>query len=107
MAWAVGYPITQTVVVSALSKVLDKKRQGLWMGHLAAAGSAGRIVGPIFAGWIYQAMDSNTAFIPFTLTFSVTSLATILVLVFWKELADNPRVIPSLASYSNLVSVPK
>lgn len=107
MAWAVGYPITQTVVVSALSKVLDKKRQGLWMGHLAAAGSAGRIVGPIFAGWIYQAMDSNTAFIPFTLTFSVTSLATILVFVFWKELADNPRVIPSLASYSNLVLVPK
>eukprot|EP00963_Diacronema_lutheri_P011479 scaffold1401_cov330-Pavlova_lutheri.AAC.67 len=107
MAWAVGYPVTQTVVVSALSKVLDKKRQGLWMGHLAAAGSAGRIVGPIFAGWIYQAMDSNTAFLPFTLTFSVTSLATILVFFFWKELADNPRVIPSLASYSNLVSVPK
>lgn len=107
MAWAVGYPITQTVVVSALSKVLDKKRQGLWMGHLASAGSAGRIVGPLLAGWMYQAFDSDTAFWPFTLSFSITSFATLLVLFFWKELADNPRVIPSMASYSNLAIASK
>lgn len=40
---------------SALSKVLPPHQVGRWMGYQASAGSAGRVVGPLLAGYVYQA----------------------------------------------------
>ena len=84
--WALGYPLSQTVVVSALSKVLTSEQQGLWMGNLASAGSAGRIVAPTLAGHIYNALHEHTGVIPLSFCFGVTLLATVLVLCVWNRL---------------------
>jgi len=86
IAWAVGYPITQTVVVSALSKVLTKEQQGLWMGNLASAGSAGRIVAPILAGVVYTQTRSHTGLIPLLGCAGVTLGAFLLILAHWRRL---------------------
>ena len=86
IAWALGYPVTQTVVVSALSKVLTREQQGLWMGNLAAAGSAGRIAAPLLSGFLYTKLKSHTGFIPVLLCLATTLLACILVATFWARL---------------------
>ena len=86
MVWALGYPLSQTVVVSALSKVLSKEQQGLWMGNLASAGSAGRIVAPTVAGFVYNSMHEHTGLIPLASCFGITALSILLVASKWKSL---------------------
>ena len=88
IAWALGYPVTQTVVVSALSKVLTREQQGLWMGNLAAAGSAGRIAAPLLTGFLYTKLESHTGFIPVLLCLATTLLACVLVATFWARLRE-------------------
>ena len=63
----------KAVVVSALSKVLSKEQQGLWMGNLASAGSAGRIIAPTIAGYVYSATQSHTGLIPLAACFAMIS----------------------------------
>ena len=86
LVWAVGYPLSQTVVVSALSKVLSKDQQGLWMGNLASAGSAGRIVAPTIAGYVYNALHEHTGLVPLLGCFCIAALSIALVLCTWKKL---------------------
>ena len=61
MIYCIATPITQTLVVSMLSKSLSKSEQGKWMGLLTAAGSVGRIVFPLLAGALYNAQSINLA----------------------------------------------
>ena len=89
VAWALGYPVTQTVVVSALSKVLTREQQGLWMGNLAAAGSAGRIMAPLLAGFLYTELESHTGLVPVALCATITLLACLLIAAYWTRLKDD------------------
>ncbi|QDZ23465.1 MFS general substrate transporter [Chloropicon primus] len=89
MVWGLGYPLSQTVVVSALSKVLSKEQQGIWMGNLASAGSAGRILAPTIAGYVYSSTHSHTGFVPLTSCFVITGLSMLLVAAKWKQLAPS------------------
>ena len=86
MVWALGYPLSQTVVVSALSKVLTTEQQGVWMGNLASAGSAGRIIAPTLAGYIYNVTCKHTALIPLACCFGITGLSMVMVAIVWKKL---------------------
>mmetsp|Transcript_11101 Transcript_11101/g.28070 ORF Transcript_11101/g.28070 Transcript_11101/m.28070 type:complete len:439 (+) Transcript_11101:1-1317(+) len=86
LVWALGYPLSQTVVVSALSKVLTSEQQGIWMGNLASAGSAGRIIAPTLAGWAYNALHEHTGFVPLASCCVLTALSILLVLSVWKKL---------------------
>lgn len=89
--WGIGYPLAQTVVVSALSKVLSKEQQGLWMGNLASAGSAGRIIAPTIAGYVYSATQSHTGLIPLAACFVITGLSMVLVASQWGRLKSEDR----------------
>ena len=89
VAWALGYPVTQTVVVSALSKVLTREQQGLWMGNLAAAGSAGRIMAPLLAGFLYTELESHTGLVPVAFCATITLLACLLIAAYWTRLKDD------------------
>mmetsp|Transcript_9034 Transcript_9034/g.31121 ORF Transcript_9034/g.31121 Transcript_9034/m.31121 type:complete len:320 (+) Transcript_9034:907-1866(+) len=89
--WGIGYPLAQTVVVSALSKVLSKEQQGLWMGNLASAGSAGRIIAPTIAGYVYSATQSHTGLIPLAACFAITGLSIVLVASQWGRLKSEDR----------------
>jgi len=49
LLWSIGSPITQVVIITAFSKALGSRPQGVWMGLMQAGGSVGRIVFPLFA----------------------------------------------------------
>ena len=89
VAWALGYPVVQTVVVSALSKLLTREQQGLWMGNLAAAGSAGRIMAPLLAGFLYTELESHTGLVPVALCVVITLLACLLIAAYWVRLEED------------------
>jgi len=86
LVWAIGYPLSQTVVVSALSKVLSSEQQGIWMGNLASAGSAGRIIAPTVAGYVYHAAHEHTGLIPLACCFGITALSMMMVTGMWSKL---------------------
>ncbi len=86
LVWALGYPLSQTVVVSALSKVLTSAQQGIWMGNLASAGSAGRIVAPTLAGYAYNTLHEHTGLVPLAACCVLTALSIALVLSVWNKL---------------------
>jgi len=52
MIWSLGSPISQTLVISAFSKMLGGKPQGTMMGWIGSAGSIGRIVFPFLSGFL-------------------------------------------------------
>jgi MFS family permease len=49
LIWSCGMPLTGTCVVSMCSKTITPSQQGTVMGLLTAAGSIGRIAGPLIA----------------------------------------------------------
>eukprot|EP01113_Clastostelium_recurvatum_P049540 TRINITY_DN9195_c0_g1_i4.p1 TRINITY_DN9195_c0_g1~~TRINITY_DN9195_c0_g1_i4.p1 ORF type:complete len:550 (+),score=103.44 TRINITY_DN9195_c0_g1_i4:84-1733(+) len=71
--WSIGFPLAQTVIVSMFSKSVGPGPQGTMMGWIGAAGSLGRVVGPIIAGYLY-AHVSQTATFGFGLGASVLSM---------------------------------
>ena len=81
----------KAVVVSAHSKVLSKEQQGQWMGNLASAGSAGRIIAPTIAGYVYSATQSHTGLIPLAACFAITGLSMVLVASQWGRLKSEDR----------------
>ncbi|GAM17028.1 hypothetical protein SAMD00019534_002030 [Acytostelium subglobosum LB1] len=66
LIWVIGFPLAQTVVVSMFSKrisaTLGKASQGTLMGIIGAAGSGGRIVGPLISGWLYTNYSTAAVF---------------------------------------------
>ena len=54
LAWGVGYPAAQATAVSAFSKVLRPQHLGAFLAYQTMAGSAGRVVGPLLAGALYD-----------------------------------------------------
>eukprot|EP01119_Soliformovum_irregulare_P009050 TRINITY_DN2216_c0_g1_i1.p1 TRINITY_DN2216_c0_g1~~TRINITY_DN2216_c0_g1_i1.p1 ORF type:complete len:461 (-),score=79.68 TRINITY_DN2216_c0_g1_i1:31-1413(-) len=51
LIWSLGSPISQTFTLSTFSRILGSKPQGTLMGWIGSAGSVGRIVFPILAGF--------------------------------------------------------
>jgi len=49
LIWSIGSPISQTIILSAFSKILGSKPQGAMMGWIGSAGSVGRIIFPLLA----------------------------------------------------------
>ncbi|KAN0029714.1 hypothetical protein ACTA71_007850 [Dictyostelium dimigraforme] len=56
--YGIGFPISQTVIVSIFSKVLSNTignaSQGLLISIITSAGSLGRVVGPLFCSALYS-----------------------------------------------------
>ncbi|KAM9979788.1 hypothetical protein ACTFIZ_006034 [Dictyostelium cf. discoideum] len=56
--YGIGFPISQTVIVSIFSKVLSNTignaSQGLLISIITSAGSLGRVVGPLFVSALYS-----------------------------------------------------
>jgi MFS family permease len=54
LVWSIGAPIAGASVVSAFSHIIGGggRPQGLAMGWIGSAGSAGRIIAPIVTAWV-------------------------------------------------------
>jgi len=66
--------LTQTLIVfgnsmanpsiqSRASERVPKEEYGETLGFLQSAGSLGRIVGPVFGGWLFGALGINSPFL--------------------------------------------
>jgi len=78
LIWSIGSPISQTIILSAFSKILGSKPQGEMMGWIGSAGSIGRIVFPLLSGFL----GNNPSFIVSAI-FSFISAGAVL-LYNWK-----------------------
>lgn len=81
--WSVGFPLAQTIIVSMFSKVIGPGPQGTMMGWIGVMGSLGRVVGPIFAGWMMQAEGIQIVFL---CAFCISVLSLMLSFASWKVL---------------------
>lgn len=81
VTWACGYPVSQSVVVSVLSKNLDDSHAGLLLGTQAAFGSAGRVIGPLAAGYAYS--DSDAGAVALSMTLVASGSMSLLTLAVW------------------------
>lgn len=52
LIWSISAPMSSTITISTFSKLVDPSQQGLYMGIITAAGSAGRIIYPLFADFL-------------------------------------------------------
>ncbi|KAK5583615.1 hypothetical protein RB653_005213 [Dictyostelium firmibasis] len=84
--YGIGFPISQTVIVSIFSKVLSNTignaSQGFLISIITSAGSLGRVVGPLFCGLLYS--DANGDQLPifaFAFAFSVFILIVSLFMI--------------------------
>eukprot|EP01111_Echinosteliopsis_oligospora_P009130 TRINITY_DN2622_c0_g1_i1.p1 TRINITY_DN2622_c0_g1~~TRINITY_DN2622_c0_g1_i1.p1 ORF type:complete len:540 (+),score=148.99 TRINITY_DN2622_c0_g1_i1:143-1762(+) len=84
LIWCIGYPLSQTIIVSMFSKALGSAPQGGWMGWIGAMGSAGRVVGPIISGSLYH-NHGQTWTMVFCVGVSFISLLVSLLLVQWRK----------------------
>jgi len=57
LIWSIASPIVQTLIISAFSKILGSKPQGTMMGWIGSAASIGRIVLPVFTGFMPTSID--------------------------------------------------
>lgn len=80
LIWCIGYPLSQTIIVSMFSKMLGSKPQGTWMGWIGAMGSLGRIVGPVVSGFLLHNFGQSETFI-FGTAISALSLAVSMLLL--------------------------
>lgn len=78
LIWSFGSPVSQTIILSAFSKILGQKPQGFLMGTIGSAGSVGRIVLPLIAG----GFGENFSFI-FSASLSVVGSFLILIYTKW------------------------
>ncbi|KAN0016012.1 hypothetical protein ACTFIU_005962 [Dictyostelium citrinum] len=84
--YGIGFPISQTVIVSIFSKVLSNTignaSQGFLISIITSAGSLGRVVGPLFCSLLYS--DKNGDQLPifsFAFAFSVFILIVSLFMI--------------------------
>jgi len=83
LLWSIGSPITQVVIITAFSKALGARPQGVWMGLMQAGGSVGRIVFPLFASIV----DYN---IDFVICGGVAFISAILAIVLrWVKIPQS------------------
>mmetsp|Transcript_6845 Transcript_6845/g.7157 ORF Transcript_6845/g.7157 Transcript_6845/m.7157 type:complete len:166 (+) Transcript_6845:1330-1827(+) len=77
LVYSVGYPIAQTSVLSAFSKIKKHGAQGQLQSWFATAGSISRIVLPITSGYV-ETIETNGTF---SIVLCILSLAMIALLV--------------------------
>lgn len=73
--WSISSPLTQTLVISSFSKLLDSNKQGTMMGLIGAAGSVGRMVVPSMSGFL--SVEAN-----FIVSAAMSAISAIATLIF-------------------------
>lgn len=54
VVFTAGFSSTFSAVVAFYSKCIPSKQQGVWMGYFGLVSSAGRIVGPLYQGYVIK-----------------------------------------------------
>jgi len=78
----IGFGVTEVLLLSIYSKLLEKFQQGAYMGYITASGSLARIVAPILAAYVFEYAQSGIVFI---VPLMLTGVALALTIGFYKK----------------------
>jgi len=90
---SIGYPIASSLIYAIFSKILNPTSQGTKMGWLTAGGSLARMLGPIWAQAIWNGCGQE-GMVLFLVTASISVVAMITLVVFFKKLDPHPDYKP-------------
>ncbi|MGL5942052.1 MAG: MFS transporter [Waterburya sp.] len=62
VVFSVGQPLVQTCLTGAMSKSMNADIQGRVQGSIAAVMAIAQVLGPLWAGWLYQAASPSTPY---------------------------------------------
>jgi len=91
MLASIGYGLSQSVVNSVYSKILEGQDQGIFMGYLTAASSLARTTAPIGTAYLFQYTQGRYIYIIDSI---VTLIALLMCVIAYKKLA--PRELQDL-----------
>ncbi|XP_065891984.1 major facilitator superfamily domain-containing protein 8-like isoform X2 [Dysidea avara] len=78
-----GYCASSLICYTMFSKILGPRPQGLMMGFISAAGSAGRTAGPLLLANVYYTKGPRTTFI---MCIGIISVALATLLIFYRRM---------------------
>ncbi|MDV2997844.1 MAG: Tetracycline resistance protein, class C [Chroococcidiopsis sp. SAG 2025] len=62
VVYALGQPLVQTCLTGAMSKSMSADLQGRVQGSIAAVMALAQVIGPLWAGWLYQAVSQSAPY---------------------------------------------
>jgi len=84
-----GFGITQVVVNSIYSKILEGLELGTFMGYMNSSASIARVIAPIFTGYLFEYYGG---IIIFSFLTGLMILSTLVNLLFYKTMAPHSTV---------------
>eukprot|EP01133_Synstelium_polycarpum_P009823 gene9823-11473_t len=101
---SIGYPIASSMMYAIFSKVLHPNLQGTKMGWLTSGGSIARLLGPLWSSPMFNKLGGEVLFLTCT---GLSSLAVIVLLIFYKKLSPHPEFVSALAKSKESMSPPE
>lgn len=62
VVYSLGQPLVQTCLTGAMSKSMSADVQGRVQGSIAAVMALAQVIGPLWAGWLYQAVSQSAPY---------------------------------------------
>jgi len=92
---SVGYAISQALLLSIFSKLLEKNEQGMMMGWLSSSGSIARMICPPVAAYIFQFLGPNILFLVTSILVAVSTIF-MLTMTRWITKKIKSKSIPNV-----------
>lgn len=62
VVYSLGQPLVQTCLTGAMSKSMSADVQGRIQGSIAAVMALAQVIGPLWAGWLYEAVSQSAPY---------------------------------------------
>ncbi|MBD2309770.1 MFS transporter [Chroococcidiopsis sp. FACHB-1243] len=91
VVYALGQPLVQTCLTGAMSKSMSADLQGRVQGSIAAVMALAQVIGPLWAGWLYQAVSQSAPYWSATVQVLISVAITIVAIPKLKRLNQKNR----------------
>lgn len=76
----IGFPISSAIIIGVYSKTVGNRPQGMWMAFLSEVLCVARIVGPVFASYVYTRYGTIVSFASITIGMIIGIISFILIM---------------------------
>lgn len=91
VVYALGQPLVQTCLTGIMSKSMSADLQGRVQGSIAAVMALAQVIGPLWAGWLYQAVSQSAPYWSATVQVLISVAITIVAIPKLKRLNQKNR----------------
>jgi MFS transporter, DHA1 family, tetracycline resistance protein len=92
VVYSLGQPLVQTCLTGAMSKSMGADVQGRVQGSIAAVMALAQVIGPLWAGWLYQTVSPSAPYWAATVQVLVAVAVMLIALPKLKRLNRKNRV---------------